>query len=461
MLAIMPAKKTPYQPMPILGNPDFIFEKPRQIVPKYAQPNADIKANKDLELVVGFLKRYVSNTRTLASYRSELERLMHWSWHVKKQSILDHDENDLVDYLEFAKAPPRHWIGTAPAKRFVENKSGKLIPNPNWRPYVAKLRKKELTDRHAALKTSVDENIKRPGPDISDHNPTPATLIATRRVLSALYKHLLAKESVSKDYVKLMPQTRDITGVDQTANQVMLLTNLQWKYVIDFATELADKAKSKQRQHERTLFVMTMLFLMYLRISELVWDDLSEPVMSDFFQDGDGNWWLNVFGKGDKPRKIAVSDEMLDAISRYRLSRDLPAYPSRSERDIPLLAVIRDDSASFKDKPYYKDPKKKKEWYKYAPVTSTRAVRKMVQNHFDYSFNRMLSSKRIKPHEAESLKEATVHWLRHTGISVDVKERDPRHVQIDAGHASMATTNRYIDIEDKARHLSAKKKGVR
>lgn len=456
----MPTQK-PYQPMPILGDPDFLFEKPRHIVPKYARPDANIKANKDLELVVGFLKRYVSNTRTLATYRSELERLMHWSWHVKKQSLLDHDENDLVDYLEFSKAPPRHWIGTAPVKRFIEPKPGKLAPNPDWRPYVAKLRKKELTDRHAALKATVDSGIKRPGPEISDHKPTPATLIASRRVLSALYKHLLAKECVTKDYVKLMPQTKDITGVDQTASQVMLLTTTQWKFVIDFATELADKATTKQRQHERTLFVMTILFLMYLRISELVWDDLSEPVMSDFFQDSDGDWWLNVFGKGDKPRKIAVSDEMLEALSRYRLSRNLSPYPSRSENDIPLLGVIRDDSVRYKEKPYYRDLRKRTEWYKYGPVTSTRAVRKMVQNHFDYSFNKMLCMKQLKAHEAESLKEATVHWLRHTGISVDVKYRDPRHVQLDAGHASMATTNRYVDIEDKARHESARTKGVR
>ncbi len=60
--------------------------------------------------------------------------------------------------------------------------------------------------------------------------------------------------------------------------------------------------------------------------------------------------------------------------------------------------------------------------------------------------------------EAESLIEATVHWLRHTGISDDVKHRPREHVRDDAGHSSGATTDKYIDIELHERHRSAKNK---
>ena len=54
-----------------------------------------------------------------------------------------------------------------------------------------------------------------------------------------------------------------------------------------------------------------------------------------------------------------------------------------------------------------------------------------------------------------------VHWLRHTGISDDVKRRPKEHVRDDAGHSSSATTDRYIDIEKRERHASAKKKKLR
>ena len=63
--------------------------------------------------------------------------------------------------------------------------------------------------------------------------------------------------------------------------------------------------------------------------------------------------------------------------------------------------------------------------------------------------------------DAEDLKLATVHWLRHTGISEDVKSRPREHVRDDAGHASMATTDRYIDSDLRERHASGKKKSLK
>lgn len=58
------------------------------------------------------------------------------------------------------------------------------------------------------------------------------------------------------------------------------------------------------------------------------------------------------------------------------------------------------------------------------------------------------------------LQTATVHWLRHTGISDDVKHRPREHVRDDAGHNSGATTDKYIDVELQERHRSAKKKSL-
>ena len=40
-----------------------------------------------------------------------------------------------------------------------------------------------------------------------------------------------------------------------------------------------------------------------------------------------------------------------------------------------------------------------------------------------------------------------MHWLRHTGISDDVKQRPREHVRDDAGHSSGAITDKYIDVE--------------
>lgn len=63
--------------------------------------------------------------------------------------------------------------------------------------------------------------------------------------------------------------------------------------------------------------------------------------------------------------------------------------------------------------------------------------------------------------DAIVLKSATVHWLRHTGISEDVKFRPREHVRDAAGHASMATTDRYFDSDLRERHESGRKKLIK
>ena len=79
-----------------------------------------------------------------------------------------------------------------------------------------------------------------------------------------------------------------------------------------------------------------------------------------------------------------------------------------------------------------------------------------MQSCFDVAFETMMEDGLAV--EADELKTATVHWLRHTGISEDVKFRPREHVRDDAGHATMATTDRYIDSDKRERHRSGKQK---
>ena len=81
-----------------------------------------------------------------------------------------------------------------------------------------------------------------------------------------------------------------------------------------------------------------------------------------------------------------------------------------------------------------------------------------MQECFDLAADRLNSTG--EKHEATLLRVATVHWLRHTGISEDVKTRPREHVRDDAGHSSSAITDRYIDVELKERAKSAKNKPI-
>jgi integrase len=157
--------------------------------------------------------------------------------------------------------------------------------------------------------------------------------------------------------------------------------------------------------------------------------------MSDFRKDEKNNWWFKTVGKDNKARKIAVSPAMLEAVKHYRTQYlDLSPYPLPDEKT-PLIAHIKN---------------------KNKPITSEHPIRRLVQACFDEAANAL--ENKGESQEAIQLRTATVHWLRHTGISEDVKTRPREHVRDDAGHSSGAITDRYIDVELAARANSAKSK---
>ena len=92
------------------------------------------------------------------------------------------------------------------------------------------------------------------------------------------------------------------------------------------------------------------------------------------------------------------------------------------------------------------------------PITSTRPIRRLVQACFDRAVERLEGDDFTE--DAEQLMHATVHWLRHTGISDDVKVRPREHVRDDAGHSNSGITDRYIDVGLQERYQTARKKQI-
>jgi integrase len=72
----------------------------------------------------------------------------------------------------------------------------------------------------------------------------------------------------------------------------------------------------------------------------------------------------------------------------------------------------------------------------------------------------------MKVHQGEDnaskFKEASSHWLRHTGASLEIERGRPlKDVSEDLGHASMATTDTiYVQTDDKKRAISGKERKV-
>jgi len=377
-----------------------------------------LNAELDYESAWKFLYSYNGSTATFNSYRREIERLLLWSWHIHECSILDLKREDIDQYISFCMKPPLIWIGTKNVARF-KLKLGERIQNPDWRPFVV----------------SVKKDVARKGlkPSVNDFVFSQTGVQATFSILSSFFNFLIQEEKTTMNPVALIRQKSKYVQKQQHKSPVRRVSNLQWEYVI---STIKTKTAENPDKYERALFILSCLYSMYLRISELVADERSTPVMSDFRKDNDGNWWLHVTGKGNKNRIVTVSEDMLKALRRYRQHLDLPPLPIMNELSPILSKTIGK-----------------------GPLTSTRIVRSIVQNCFDIAYHQMKTDG--LEDDAQELQSATVHWLRHTGISEDVKTRPREHVRDDAGHASMQTTDRYIESDLRERHASGKNKRIK
>ncbi len=362
-----------------------------------------------------FLKSYTGSQGTFNSYRREVERLLHWSALVAGKSLKDIKREDIEAFTRFCQNPPTSWIGIKKAPKFIIH-DGQTVPNPEWRPFVVTLSK-------AAHRKGIELDLKA-------FELSQGAVKELFAIISSFYNYLMQEDYAVMNPVALIRQKSKFIQKNHGPLQIRRLSELQWQYVIKTIQALADTAPAL---YERHYFIMSALYGMYLRISELASTARWTPKMNDFARDNDGNWWFTTVGKGNKRRQIAVSDAMLNALKRWRIHLSLTALPSPADNSF-LLPKIKGKG----------------------PISSINYIRKIVQKCFDNAIEQL--NKDGLSEEAESLIEATVHWLRHTGISDDVKIRPREHVRDDAGHSSSAITDKYIDIELRERHRSAKKK---
>ncbi|MFY7697495.1 MAG: tyrosine-type recombinase/integrase [Legionella sp.] len=375
----------------------------------------DAKFRKDFEYSLNFLKSYTGSLGTFNSYRRETERLLQWSWQIKKLTLRELKREHIEQYIYFCQNPPLSWISTKKVPRYIDQ-AGVRISNPAWRPFVVTISK-------AQRKLGTTANV-------SQFSLSQGAIQEIFAILSTYFNFLIAEEYLASNPVALIRQKSKFLRKRQQKVPVRRLSMTQWEAVLRAVDDLAQENPSK---HERTRFILNILYGMYLRISEVVASDRWIPTMNDFAKDSNGCWWFTTVGKGNKERQIAVSEAMLSSLIRWRKFLGLSPLPSPADNS-PLIPKLRGSGA----------------------MSDTAPIRRLLQVCFDNAAA-LLRHENLSD-EADNLNAATVHWLRHTSISEDVKIRPREHVRDDAGHSSSATTDRYIDVELFERHRSARKK---
>lgn len=392
-------------PLPIFDQAEYLHS---HMLPKHIEP----KFTMDYAHSVEFLKSYAGRPGTFNSYRREVERFLQWCWMIQNTTLPEFKRHDLEKYIRFCQNPPKEWVAPFKVPRFIENQNQRT-PNPKWRPFIQAVPKKNAAAGGQFLLSQ-------------------GAIQEIFAILSTYFNFLIADELLDVNPVALMRQKSKFIQKNQQAAPIRRLSLLQWQTVLETVEELATQDPNR---HERTRFILHAMYGMYLRISELTASTRWIPTMNDFSKDHHGNWWFTTVGKGNKKRQIAVSEMVLESLKRWRIFLSLPPLPTPGENQ-------------------YLIPKQKG----FGPITDTVTIRRLIQVCFDLACEKLRQLQLLE--EAQHLQAATVHWLRHTSISEDVKTRPREHVRDDAGHASSATTDRYIDVELIERHKTAQKKKI-
>ena len=379
-------------------------------------------AREDFLYTQSFLKSYSRKSEaTYRGYRNEVERLLLWAWTVVGKSVIQLKRPDLEGYFDFVHNPPAAWVGDSVQDRF-KIIGGECRQNKNWRPFAGKLAKE---DRKQAIVEGADIKVSRDG-----HTLSHEAMKICYSAVSAFYDYLTDEGYAFGNPIPAIRKQSPYLIKGTTQKNIKRLSDLQW----DFVLECAEKAADKDPLHERTLFVIATLKTLYLRVSELSDRTNWQPVWKHYWQDTDGNNWLKVLGKGNKLRDVSVPSALLPYIDRYQRYRT--SLSSSFGINSAMVAKNRGSGGM-----------------------TSRQLRRIVQQAFDLAYDQMVAEGFGR--EAKALREATTHWLRHTGASQDIATRPLKHMSDDLGHASMGTTDQvYIQSDMKERAKSGKGRDV-
>jgi site-specific recombinase XerD len=340
--------------------------------------DAITEATTDIELAREFIAHGELSAKSIQNSQKELFRFLTWCREEAKKTLVQLNVADLNAYKEFLKDPPPEWISKTKWPR----------SDPRYRPFT--------------------------GP-LSD---------ASRRQAMIAVKGLMGFAEQT-GYLRRNPGALVRNVRAPIASRIT-------RYLTQGAIALALQTVSNRpadtptafRRRARDRFLLVAFAHTGARLNEIV-----SASMGSIYTEGNGRWWLDVLGKGKKPRRLPVPSDMLEAFQAYRQAFELLPQTSRTDRT-PLvlssrsreLARITDEAASEAVKAVFAD--------------AARAAD--AQGDQD---------------TAATLRHASAHWLRHSMLTNHANNGvQLKTLQDTAGHANIATTAAYLHKTDNERH---------
>lgn len=350
----------------------------------------EIRASNDFEAVSCWLREYQHKKTTYLSYKKEAERLLLWCIYSKGKALSDLDIDDFKSYFRFLlnPTPEEVWCCKKGYQRVGQN-------HPHWRPFLGPL---SLCSQKTAI-----------------------------AIINSLFNYLKDANYLSSNPIRLIKQYQAKFVDSKVAKFKVwerILEKDEWEEMLVTLKDLPATSAKEIAKKEKTTFLLSMLYLLGLRINEVATHSWSA------FRETEGKWWFYVVGKGDKEARIPVTDELLNYVVRYRKYLNLKALPGLDEVE-PLLVSY-----------HTKKP------------LSVRQLYRMIK---ELGFKTAQNFK-SDPKKFEKLKKFSPHWVRHLSAShQDVAGIPLKHIKANHRHVSEMTTYNYIHSEEDERHEQMQK----
>lgn len=336
-----------------------------------------LAAENDLQAINAWLDLHEAGT-TKRAYRKEAERVLLWSVVELGKPLSSLMTEDAIAYRAFLRdpTPKGRWVGPHRQRR-----------DPDWRPFTG-----ALSARSVAYALTVVKNLF-------------GWLVDQRYLLANPFSGVKVRGA---DKSRIL----DVSHA---------FTQGEWTLIRTIANDLERHHGWDVEAAHRARFILDLSYSTGLRPGELVAVKLRQ-----IEHDSQGDWWINVVGKGAKVGKVALPPLGLTALGRYLDRRGVPLDPQRWSANVPVIATLGGEEG----------------------ISATRlwAITKRL---FDTVANACEQLERPQEALAAKLREASSHWMRHTHATHALGNgADLLSVRDNLRHASIATTSIYLRAEE-------------
>ncbi|MCC5452932.1 site-specific integrase [Rheinheimera sp. UJ51] len=372
-----------------------------------------LESDGDWHVIIEYLQQFQEQPNTLASYLKEIERFALWLIHEKQKPISAVNRADWLSYLDFIQSPPPNWCSGKQRKYLPDG----VTLNSRWRPF-------EIRTVHAPLAT---KSI-----DIQDEPELVTGLSKTsqdlaKRIIESMYTFLVVAGHLNANPA-MSPRTRNKSSVTKKSVTERTLSDQLVDFTIDTLYNAQKQAVTEREVFRflRARYIIQLFMATGLRLTEAAKHSYADITIRD------DRWFLNIVGKGDKPRSIELFEEVISVIKEFRLA-------------------VGANSPT----PLYNDPMKLIPSKNINKAISGRRIDQILRESFDLACRAKLTAAEAISNislkgqllrEASYLEKASAHWLRHAHATYFIKYsgQNLKATMQRLGHSDVGTTMIYL-----------------